>query len=398
MIAQLQPTPTPPWTGPDSNDLPARFTIDGGVKLENELHRLCGLCLERVQQIAGERLEAMLLGGGYGRGEGGVLQTENGESAYNDLEFYVFLKGPLLINERRFQPLLHRCAEEITREAEIDVEFHALSFSKLRRSEPNMFYYDLVMGHRWILGVERMLNGCEHHRNAPLIPLSEASRLLMNRCSGLLFAKERLQRPTFSAEDADFVARNIAKAKLALGDVVLTVLGEYHWSCRERNRRLAATELNTPWFAALKTLHSEGVAFKLHPERQPLPREALSPTHDYVCDLGRQVWLWLESKRLEKTFATPRDYCISETDKCPETSRLKNLAINLRAFSLSGLRRQPVRYPRHRVLNSLPLLLWEWDSTANLNVTKFVQRELAASADSFPALVAAYRNLWQRFN
>jgi len=33
----------------------------------------------------------------------------------------------------------------------------------------------------------------------------------MNRCSGLLFAREKLQREVFTDDDADFVCRNFAR-------------------------------------------------------------------------------------------------------------------------------------------------------------------------------------------
>src|SRR2546430_11696875 len=62
--------------------------------------------------------------------------------------------------------------------------------AKLRRSGRGMFYYDLVLGHKWIIGEDKLLAGCEHHRQADLIPRWEATRLLMNRCSGLLFRSE----------------------------------------------------------------------------------------------------------------------------------------------------------------------------------------------------------------
>src|SRR6266513_2503014 len=76
----------------------------------------------------------------------------------------------------------------------------------------------MVTGHRWLLGEESLLIGCQHHRQAERIPLSEATRLLMNRCTGLLLAGERLDRASLSRDDADFINRNLAKAKLAFGD------------------------------------------------------------------------------------------------------------------------------------------------------------------------------------
>ncbi|PYL00604.1 MAG: hypothetical protein DME19_04505, partial [Verrucomicrobia bacterium] len=78
---------------------------------------------------------------------------------------------------------------------------------------------------------------------AERIPLCEATRLLMNRCSGLLFARERLECAEFSPVDADFVERNLAKAQLAFGDAVLTAFGRYHWSCLERHKRLKSLKM-----------------------------------------------------------------------------------------------------------------------------------------------------------
>src|SRR5438445_13084871 len=72
----------------------ARFTLDGSDELERHLTQTCQKVLAGIQAIVPSRkLEALLLGGGYGRGEGGVLKTEAGNQPYNDLEFYVFIRG-----------------------------------------------------------------------------------------------------------------------------------------------------------------------------------------------------------------------------------------------------------------------------------------------------------------
>ena len=105
--------------------------------------------------------------------------------------------------------------------ASVEVEFKLTSLAKLRQSPPSMFYYDLVMGHRLLFGGEELLAGCEAHQDATQIPLAEATRLLMNRGAGLLFAKTKLQNASLTPEDADFIGRNQAKAQLALGDAVL---------------------------------------------------------------------------------------------------------------------------------------------------------------------------------
>src|SRR6187549_85993 len=80
-----------------------RFTLDGDNSLEARLVAICANVTQAVQQIVPSRkLEALLLGGGYGRGEGGVLKTPEGDQPYNDLEFYIFISGNRFLNRRRF--------------------------------------------------------------------------------------------------------------------------------------------------------------------------------------------------------------------------------------------------------------------------------------------------------
>src|SRR5206468_3070993 len=89
----------------DENSLPAdplRFTLDGSDSLEARLRALCARVSEGAQKIFPPgSLEALVLGGGYGRGEGGVLRTPSGHEPYNDIEFYLFARGPRLLNQRR---------------------------------------------------------------------------------------------------------------------------------------------------------------------------------------------------------------------------------------------------------------------------------------------------------
>ena len=396
-----------------------RFTLDGSPALEAHLQATCEQVLAGVRRlIPADRLEGLLLGGGYGRGEGGVLRTPAGDLPYNDLEFYVFVRGQAVLAERQFRQPLHELGESLSPAAGLEVEFKVLTLDKLRNSPPSMFYYDLVMGHCWFAGDDALLAGCAPHRDAAHIPLHEATRLLMNRCSGLLFAKARLAKPDFAADDADFVGRNLAKAQLAFGDVLLAAHGQYHWSCQERHRRLAAGKFSSlsafpiggegrgevvplnftslPWAAALITHHATGVEFKLHPSRSSESQTALIARHQELTALGAQLWLWLESRRLGKTFTTARDYALSNINKCPETSTLRNRLVNLRAFGPAGL--ASGRYPRERLLTTLPLLLWEKTALTNHDLLAKIQTQLRTTATDLAGLVAAYSVIWGRFN
>ena len=350
-----------------------RFTRDGDAALERHLAQICAQVATGARAlVTANQLAGVLLGGGYGRGEGGVFRTPAGDQPYNDMEFYVFTQADGATGDD-----WHTLATTLTAVAGIDVEFKLLPLAQLRRAAPSMFYYDLVVGHRWVIGNDTLLAGCDHHRDAARIPLHEATRLLMNRCCGLLFAAERLQRPDFSAADADFVTRNLAKAQLAFGDVVLVTQGQYHWSCQERQRRLLALPAAAApaWLAAIQHEHTPGVAFKLHPGPATESRDALLARHTALLELARQLWLWLENRRLGTVYTTGREYAASRRNKCPETPAWRNWLINARDFH----RVNSTRYPREQLLELLAAWLEEPQS------------------GNLPGHVAAIEPLWRRY-
>jgi hypothetical protein len=376
-----------------------RFTIDGSDELERELNALCERAGSELSKIIpSSKLEALLLGGGYGRGEGGVLRSPAGDKPYNDLEFYVILKSSDLLAEKRYHHRIHHLAEVLTQEAGIEVEFKLLARRKLERSPVTMFYYDLIAGHRLVLGRESWLAHCDQHRAAHRIPLHEATRLLMNRSSGLLYSQEMLLRPDFGSDEADFVGRNFAKAKLALGDVFLAMRGQYHWSCRERHKRLRKLEIEGSLqnFSSLVPLHSQGVEFKLHPIRTRRSVSEFRAELEFLKDIARQLWLTLESRRLNESFPDVRSYSLHTSDKCPETNPGRNRLINARRFGVSQILNP--RYPRERLLNSLPLLLWDHHAVMDGTHLPQLQQQLRSTARQYPELVRAYESIWKIFN
>lgn len=372
-----------------------RFTRDGSDALESLLEETCRSIGREVERIVpGNQLQALALGGGYGRGEGGVLKTEHGDAPYNDLEFFLFIDGPPRLNERRFGDAIHELGHRMTEQLGIEVEFKITSLGAVVSGPTTMFYYDLVAGHRIFAGPEDALAGCRHHADASRIPPHEATRLLMNRCSGLLYAGERLARESFTTADADFVARNIAKAQLALGDAMLAIRGRYHWSCLERHTRLEQINDASLPMSDLIGFHRAGVSFKLHPHASDSSRGELATLHQQVSAAAWTVWHYVEETRLGTSFASPADYA-KGPNKCPETRVLKNALVRLRAFGPRGwFGGRTFRYPREALLNTLPVLLWQPDAAD----TRWLSRELVSPVADRHAAVSIYQNLWERFN
>jgi hypothetical protein len=379
----------------------ARFTMDGDDALETHLAATCETVRAAVESlVAPGRLEALVLGGGYGRGQGGVLKTDSGDLPYNDLEFYVFTRGNRLLNERRYRKELEKLGERLSPEAGLHVEFKVDSLPRLRRSPVTMFSYDLVSGHRVLAGGENIFSDCATHRDAGKIPIHAATRLLFNRCTGLLLAKEMLLNEKLSSEQCDFIGRNLAKARLALGDVVLTAFQKYHWNCLERRERFGAIAKSEslPWLAEVERCHADGVEFKLHPQRVSKSAEKFRLEHAEISNLARQVWLWLEARRLNRPFPSAREYALAALEKCPGNFAARNILLNVRTFGARGaFERLAWRYPRERLLNALPLLLWE-EPIRDLRLKRHLQKQLRTPDTDWQSWVAAYKRIWPRFN
>ncbi len=379
-----------------------RFTEDGDAELEQHLADTCEAIARGLKGLLpAKRLEAVLLGGGYGRGEGGVLKSPEGDRPYNDLEFYVFLLGSRHLNERRHGRALHTFGEIMTPQAGVEVEFRIASLSELVSEPVSMFSYDLISGHRWLIGDETLLKRCARHRISENIPLSEATRLLMNRCTGLLLARERLERPAFTPADADFVARNVAKAQLGAGDAVLTAFGHYHWSVHQRHRRLErlVRRERAAWLNEVYRHHARGIAFKLHPVRSTASRTELAVLHAEVTAFCRDAWLWVENRRLGARFWSIRDYAACRKDKWPEKHRLRNLLVTGKVLGIGAIARKGrFRHPRNRVLAALPILLWQPEMLGSQETITRLQEELHTGARDSNGLVAAYRELWRKVN
>ena len=55
------------------------------------------------------------------------------------------------------------------------------------------------------------------------------------------------------------------------------------------------------------------------------------------------------------------------------------------------------RYPRERLFNSLPLLLWNGEVSREPEIQRHLQRQLRSTASDWTGLVAAYKEIWSGY-
>jgi hypothetical protein len=103
-----------------------------------------------------------------------------------------------------------------------------------------------------------------------------------------------------------------------------------------------------------------------------------------VRELASRVWLWLESRRLQRPFTRAQDYCEDDGNKFPETNPWRNRLLNMKVVGPAALfTSRGARHPRERALTGLCELLW-------LEAEK---------DDRFPISrrrIEAYKKLWKQ--
>ena len=210
---------------------PFSYTGVPSPALNAELDRILKEIGGEIGRMQLPRLAGVVLGGGYGRGEGGVLHTPGGDRLYNDLDFFVFGDHAGKADVQNITSALGTVSERWKERLGIEVDFGPVkNLTALRKVSSTLMYQELRRGWRPVWGEadpEQWIPALE----PAAIPFSEAVRLLVNRGMGLIFAGERLAR---KSQEADFIVRNMNKTVLGCGDALLLAAGKYAWKCSER--------------------------------------------------------------------------------------------------------------------------------------------------------------------
>lgn len=257
------------------------------ARLEAFLERLAA----RIGALPESReIAAVLLGGGYGRGEGGVFRKPDGDAElFNDLDFFV-ISRPLPRRRRKaLDCAMREFGKGFDEEIGVDVDFGpARSAGELEHMPYTLMWQELRAGCRLVWGDPACL---ERWRLSDwsLLPVSEAARLLLNRAAGLLLAAAKLDED--SAENRRFAARNLFKALLAIGDARLILTHNYRARAQERSAALAE---DSGFPAALLDGYRRALAYKFEPCE--LSAEELNREFPAALKLFREFWwsFWSE--------------------------------------------------------------------------------------------------------
>jgi predicted nucleotidyltransferase len=210
----------------------AKYTQRGSEALDAKIDA----DLEIIRTTVAPHCDAIILLGGYGRGEGTpLIQPDGSQAPFNDYDLVVIVKTISI----HIRLLFQRLEKELTEKIGLPVDLCPYARHALSSREFSLLNYEMKHGHMVIWGADDVLDALPNYATAT-IPVSEGTRLLMNRGKLLLDIKRRLAtaKPLNEEERICFI-KFINKVLLAFGDAALIAAGKYHISYTEKKQRIS---------------------------------------------------------------------------------------------------------------------------------------------------------------
>ena len=329
-----------------------RFTLCADPSVEAMLAETMRQVADDISRLpSAPYIRSVLLGGGYGRAEGGVFRTGNGDARlYNDLDFFVISQDVSSACRKQIDAELKPIRKKWADRVGIDVDFsRARTRKSLRQVSRTLMYQELQAGHRLIFG-EPDAFALLPEPDFASIPFSEGARLMLNRGAGLLMAWNRLQeKQDLGDDDIDFVIRNIYKTVFGSGDALLIRRKQY---CAGTEARLKRLESLSDLPENLAGFYKDALAFKSLPYREP--RERLLEK----WNAARSLWIqtleaFLVNETGEKMDKSEVRAGILSSRLLSEGNFLRNVLLNLIAFRLGLKGIRWLSHPRRVLLSHL---------------------------------------------
>lgn len=225
------------------------------LAVQRHLDAIANAVRQKVSHV-----QAMVLTGSFGRGEGGIFQDTAGAwRPVNDYDLFV-------VSPQDCSRELQALSEPLAKQLGLDYLDLGWSDGRWGQWPLTVANFDLKYGSQVITGDPHILDTLPPYAAADLPPY-EAVKLLLNRTAGLLTG---LRGPMFtdrqlSADEHRYLCNQISKAQMALGDSYLLRWGAYDASYRVRRERFAALATGAGLATEVLENVSQGYGFKLHP-------------------------------------------------------------------------------------------------------------------------------------
>lgn len=258
--------------------LTATFTHSADQRAETVVGKMLSAVVTKMREIIlPTHMRALVLLGGYGKGEGGLIYQGGEYRPHNNFDF-------MLILSNRVGPKLSELADYVQLEIlglandlGIGINISVTLEGAVRKMPTRVFTYDMFEGHVTLFGDDSIIPSMS--RNPMDIPGWDVRNLMVNR--GSLFLINQLclwQLDGLNKSQLGLrklIIKHTMQAIIGYGDAVLYYSGLYHWSYREKYNRISSIE---PQFKGFARLYQEAINF------------IFTPCYDYYLGLDLALW------------------------------------------------------------------------------------------------------------
>jgi len=270
------------------------FTFSGDHRAEMVVANMLRRISETISNvIKPEDLTALVLLGGYGKGEGGIVHSNGQPHPHNNFDFLLVLKNCSPDKIAKIKSTVMQHIQKSSKQLNIGIDLSVISQKKITRMPTRVMWYDMKEGHKTLLGDKQFIPSLPH--TVDNIPSWDMRNLMVNRGSLLLINRICLQSPALGCDTKKLIIKHTMKAIIGYGDALLFSLNEYHWSYKEKLRRLVASEQVDTNF---KTLYKSAMTFRFEPNYALYQETDLIAWQSQVIRQLKKIHLECEAKRL----------------------------------------------------------------------------------------------------
>lgn len=241
-----------------------------------------------------EKTAALILIGGYGRGEGGIA-TKNGKDVpHNNLDL-------LYIHNDQVDPKIVKNVDQslqnLAKTYDIGIDMSAINKEKLLSLDGLVIGYDMRYGHKTLLGDSTFLK--KHARfSLDNIDPVDIRQLLVNRGTLLLINRLLLNKESLSEDEKRLIIKHAIKAIIGYGDALLFFHNKYHWSyAQKQSNMLEVVEIDK----SIKKLYAEALLFRFKPNYELYLQKDLEQWNDELIETLSEIHLQCEKINLSQS-------------------------------------------------------------------------------------------------
>jgi hypothetical protein len=381
-----------------------RYTLRGNDELEARIASDMAQVVTRVRQsFDSDRLEAVVLIGGYGRGEGGALMEKGRVRPHNNCDLLVLIGKMPLSKRAACYAKAAAVGAELTDQLRLGVDLNVRPVSFLRNATHILINHDLRFGHRVLWGDPAIISQMPDYDPAD-VPMTEGSALLRNRGNCLLENRMALEKRMVGRdEERRKFIRHIFKATIGYGDAVLIAKGWYDPSYVAKLERITNLDIQeVPRADLLKAIYKEAAEFRFEPNYDKYMDRDYIDWLDSVLNVLEPIHVWFEKQRLGLEELNWRDHFDLVTVRGFDIhygplKRIRNLLVNVNEFgalkALGDFGWWYGRHPRDWMLAAFPSLMYrpkDWDYLTPVGTLLGVKGNWYKTAERYQYLYRKY--------